>query len=101
VVFEGEVTFQVLAQDDSGVERVVVTYSKDGENWESLDLTYDSEGGYWEGQLTDPVLSGGEVSYFVQAVDGVGNVSMSANKGLFFEPEEHSLYLPLIMRDYP
>jgi hypothetical protein len=92
---EGQVTFQVLAQDDSGVKRVVVTYSEDGEQWQSLDLSYGSSG-YWKGSLSG--LSG-EVDYFVQAVDKAGNVSIEANKGLFFGPQENIIYMPLIFRD--
>ena len=95
LVFQGVATFKVLAQDDSGIERVVVTYSQDGLNWQSADLTYNSLTGRWEGSL--PGVSK-EANYFVQAVDKAGNVGMSANKGLFFRPEEHLAFLPLIMK---
>ncbi|RLC62322.1 MAG: hypothetical protein DRI48_09690 [Chloroflexi bacterium] len=95
LIQEDRAAFRVLAQDDAGVERVVVSYSTDGESWHSLDLAYDGDSGYWQGQLSG--LSG-KVRYFVQAVDRAGNVSMSTNKGLFFEPEEHTIYLPLVLR---
>jgi len=95
LIFRDTATFQVQAEDDSGVERVVVTYSQDGGQWQSADLTYDSLSGLWGGEL---VGLSGEVSYFIQAVDGAGNVSLSANKGLFFEPEERNVYLPLVLR---
>ena len=110
---EEKITFRVLVQDDSGVERVVVTHSDDGQQWQSDDLTYSTLSGYWEGELD---LNGGTVEYFVQAVDKAGNVSMSANKGLFFGEkcnvylplvvrnytfEPHDIYLPLVMRDSP
>ncbi|RLC61196.1 MAG: hypothetical protein DRI48_11025, partial [Chloroflexi bacterium] len=97
VVLKNTAIFRVLAQDDSGVERVIVTYSEDGEQWQSSDLNYDSDSGYWKGLLTG--LSG-QVSYFVQAVDQAGNVGVSVNKGLFFEPEEHTIYLPLVLRSF-
>jgi hypothetical protein len=95
VVFKGTTTFKVLAQDDSGIERVVVTWRQDGPNWQSADLTYNSLTGLWEGSL---VGVGKEADYFVQAVDKAGNVSMTANKGLFFHPEEHRVFLPLVVK---
>ncbi len=96
-VEEGSAQFQVLAQDDTGVRRVVVTYSTDGDQWQSIDLVYSSESGYWEG--TYP-LDGGALIYFVQVVDKAGNVSMSANKGLLFAPPVYSIYLPLVGQNY-
>jgi hypothetical protein len=40
----------------------------------------------------------GQFIYLVQAVDGAGNVTITSNKGLFFEPERHQIYLPIVMR---
>jgi hypothetical protein len=91
---EGALVFRVLVQDDSGVERVVVSYSKNGKQWQSFDLSYQTSG-YWEGTLSG---WGSALYYFVQAVDKVGNVGMSVNKGLFFKTEE-LVYLPLLLRD--
>jgi hypothetical protein len=93
---EGGATFQVMAQDGSGVERVVVGYSEDGEQWHTIDLSPNSQSGYWEGDLAG--LSG-EISYSIQVVDGAGNVSLSANKGLFFALEKHDIYLPVVLRN--
>jgi hypothetical protein len=90
-------SFQVEVEDESGVERVVVTYAEDGEHWQSQDLIYDSLSGTWKGGL---IGLSGEVSYFVQAVDGAGNVSMTANKGFFFEPTRLEVYLPLVLRNH-
>jgi len=95
VVFKGTTAFKVLAQDNSGIERVVVTWRQNGPNWQSADLTYNSLTGRWEGSLAGV---GKEADYFVQAVDKAGNVSMTANKGLFFHPEEHRVFLPLVMK---
>jgi hypothetical protein len=88
--------FQVLAQDASGVARVLVTYTVDGTTWQSRALTYNSATGYWQGTVAG--LISGKISYFVQAVDRAGNVNMSTNKGSLFEIERHDLYLPLVMR---
>jgi hypothetical protein len=95
LTFQGVTTFKVLAQDDAGVERVVVTYSEDGVHWQSVDLTYNDLTDRWEGALGGVSST---ASYFIQAVDTVGNVSMSANKGFFFEPTRHDIYLPIVMR---
>jgi len=95
LAFLGKATFQVKAADDSGIERVVVTYSNDGLHWQSADLTFNSLTGQWEGEVVGMSKT---ASYFVQAVDVAGNVSMTANKGLFFEPTLHEIYLPIIMR---
>ena len=57
-------------------------------------MTYQAARNRWELHLADLT---GQLSYFVQAVDGAGNVTVTANKGLFFTPTR-TLYLPLIMR---
>ena len=88
--------FSVDVTDDSGIERVVVTYSLGDGRWRSFDLAYDAESGRWRGELA---LVGGEsVSCLVQAVDGAGNIATSDNKGLFFEPV-YEIYLPLLVRN--
>ena len=89
----------VAAGDASGVERVLVTYTDTGAtsdeaNWESLDLVYNEYAERWEGALFG--LSGQTV-FFVQAVDTAGNVTVSGNKGHYFEPERSSVYLPVIL----
>jgi hypothetical protein len=88
--------FDVEVVDDSGVERVVVAYSLGDGKWHSIDLTEDAED-TWSGELA--LGQGGSVSYFVQAVDGAGNVAMSDNKGLYFEPVTRGAYLPLVLRN--
>jgi hypothetical protein len=32
-------------------------------------------------------------------VDGAGNVTVTSNKGLYFEPSRREVYLPLVLRD--
>ena len=95
LAFQGLATFRVLVQDEAGVERVVVTYSEDGEQWRSVELDYDATTGLWETSLAGV---GGWVSYLVQAVDGAGNVAITANKGLLFEAQERAVYLPFVLK---
>jgi hypothetical protein len=87
---------KVSAGDASGIERVLITYSATGQHWHSADLTYQESTGFWEGSMTGMTE---EVTYFVQVMDGAGNVTLSANKGQYFAPEEHALFLPVIMRE--
>jgi hypothetical protein len=92
------VDFWVTTEDDSGIQRVVIAYTEEGsDQWQSHDLEYDSSQDQWEGQLGG--LSGKFV-YFVQVVDGAGNVTTTSNKGLFFEPARHTIYLPVVMKAY-
>jgi hypothetical protein len=74
---------------------VLVTYSADGQNWQSVPLAYDAYTGLWETSLTGLTDTS---SYFVQVVDGAGNVSVSDNKGRYFAPERHEIFLPLVLR---
>jgi hypothetical protein len=93
--FGNEADFWVVAQDASGIQRVVMAYTQDGERWWSRDLSHNLVADRWETHFKG--LSGAFV-YFVQVVDGAGNVMVTANKGLFFSPIR-SLYLPVVMRD--
>jgi hypothetical protein len=88
-------SFEVSAGDASGIERVLVTYSADGQHWQSTDLAYRAYTDLWEGSLTGLTA---ETSYFVQVMDGAGNVTASDNKGQYFTPERHEIYLPVVLR---
>jgi hypothetical protein len=90
-------TFKVSVDDASGIERVLVTYCADGQNWSSANLTYSAYTGRWEGSVTGLTE---EASYFVQVMDGAGNVTISNNKGEYFSPETHNIYLPLVLRNF-
>jgi hypothetical protein len=92
----GTATVSVSAADASGIERVLVTYSADGQHWHSADLSYSAYTDLWKTSL--PGLTE-TASYFVQAMDAAGNVTVSDNKGKQFIPEKH-IYLPLVMRNY-
>lgn len=93
----GHASFSVDATDDSGIERVLATYSLGDGRWDSLDLNYSAEGDRWWGVLALD-SSKSVVSYFVQAVDSAGNVAVRNNKGLFFEPVTYQVYLPVMLR---
>ena len=94
LVFMNAAHFWVVAQDSSGIQRVVMVYTQDGMNWQSADLINTSQD-HWETTLP---AAKGQFIYFVQVVDGAGNVTVTANKGLFFEPARHDVYLPVVMR---
>ncbi len=88
-------TFGVSAEDGSGIERVLVTYSPDDRGWQSADLTYDGTAGWWTVSL--PGLTD-ETSYFIQVMDRAGNVTVSDNKGRYFTPKRYDVYLPIVLR---
>jgi hypothetical protein len=95
-VSEG-VSFQVRAEDDSGmVERVVVLYRYGTERaWRKAELAYDASSG-WAGATV--AGSNAPVYYFAQAVDPTGNVSMALDRGLTFQGLEQRVYLPVALR---
>jgi hypothetical protein len=86
---------KVAASDPSGVYRVVVAYTAGGGSWASADLAYDSAMHKWIGNV--PVGA----TWFVQAVDGVGNVAVAHNKGAYYTAQPaggYKRYLPTILR---
>jgi len=91
--FQDQASFAVFPRDDSGIHRVLVTWS-DGSGWQSFDLSPSPLGG-WRGSLSG---LRGEVTFFIQVVDRAGNVTVSSNKGAFFEPEVSRIFLPLVMK---
>ncbi|MBN2382887.1 IPT/TIG domain-containing protein [bacterium] len=69
-------SFSVPVSDDSGVYRVVITYNDYlTTHWKTMDLTNSS--GTWQGNLTLM----GDIRYFVQAIDNVGNVGLLSSSG--------------------
>ena len=83
----------VTTEDASGVQGIVLVYTQDGLQWQSLSLTQVGQD-QWEAHLSGLT---GPVMFFVQVVDGAGNVTITSNKGLFFEPK-HPVYMPLVIR---
>jgi hypothetical protein len=102
---QGQGTIKVEATDASGIERVVVAYTEGQFEWFSQDLEYDADMHKWQGGI--PASS--DTIYFVQAVDGAGNVRVTHNKGIYYSlvpPAElveggqpGRLYLPLTLRE--
>jgi hypothetical protein len=84
----------VEATDFSAVKRVAIAYTIGDGQWKVTDLVKSDENdSLWTG-----VFSSQEpATFFVQAVDGGGNVTTNDNKGRYFS-RQHNVYLPLIMK---
>jgi hypothetical protein len=88
-------TIGVKVADDTGICRVLVTYTDGQGEWKSLDLTA-SGGDTWHGTL----LQAGDMEYFVQAVDEAGNVAVDDKDGTYYAirtVEDKYIYLPLVL----
>jgi hypothetical protein len=73
---------EIPGGQSSGIAAVVVTYtqSQGGSSWQSSNLELvDASAGLWEGMID----VSGAIDFFVQAVDGSGNVGMFAGNGYF------------------
>jgi hypothetical protein len=94
-VGEGEVTFgiHVVGNPAAGIQETWVTWAISDSNslegsWQSIDLVQnESDSTLWEGTLVLPTgVAADQIRYIVQAVNGVGLVSMSNNQGYYFVP---------------
>ena len=93
-VLDGERgSIKLETTDASGIARVVVAHTNGGGVWESTDLTFDTAAQKWRGTVENISASGGTV-YFVQIVDGAGNVAVADNKGHYYR-----LLPPLPLRE--
>jgi len=99
----GSGLIKIEATDDSDIIRVVVAYTDGQGQWHSQDLSYGDAMHKWTGVISGTV----ETRYFVQVVDGAGNVAMDDNKGQYHpfslplplvEGTGNTLYLPLILK---
>ncbi|MGB0383471.1 MAG: hypothetical protein ACPGWR_01485 [Ardenticatenaceae bacterium] len=98
-LLENTAQVYVDVTDFSEVVRTVATYTTGSGEWKTIDM--DQIGpNIWETTLPqDPNLA-----YFVQAVDGGGNVAIHDNKGRYFsvmteiDPPSMEIYLPIIIR---
>lgn len=94
------IALKVGAIDDAGISRVLANYTAGTGEWHSIELAFDAMTYKWHGNFTGDL----ETRYFIQVVDGAGNVVLVDNKGRYFAPvaaiisEQHSVYLPLVMR---
>jgi len=102
------VNVKVGATDPAGVQRAVATYTSERgfldsngySGWDSVDLSFDADSHKWTGSF--PGDNGSR--YFVQVVDGAGNVAQATNKGMYFAPvvdpsAAYLVYLPLVVRN--
>lgn len=94
---------KVEARDASGILRVLVTATQGQGRWQSWDLAYDPAADKWTGAM--PATA--ETRYFVQVVDGAGNVARFHGKGRYLAPAPavpmaggpgYRLYLPLALK---
>lgn len=101
----GQGSFKVEAKDASGVTRVVIAFTDGTGVWSSKDLTYDAAALKWTGTITATAAT----RYFVQVVDGAGNVAIDDDKGRYYpllpplplapgRALEHRIYLPQVQR---
>ena len=88
----------MAADDASGIEQIWVTYSTDGEVWQSLELTYSAYTDRWERTLPAGTE---EAVFIVQAMDSAGNTGHSGNKGRFFGATDQGtkIFLPLVLSE--
>jgi hypothetical protein len=95
IIVADTASFSVSADDASGVERVLVTTSTDGQTWRSHDLSYVPYAQLWETTLSGLTE---DTSYFVQVMDAAGNVTVSDNKGQYHIPQQRNIFLPVVLR---
>ena len=94
----GAATITVQASDASGIHAVVIAYTDGTGEWSSVSLA--QSGGAWTGSFPANANTG----FFVQAVDGAGNVAVDDHQGSYYQPGDHleyRLFLPLILRQFP
>ena len=85
VVASGNVTFtaHVVGDPSAGIQQVWVTYTGHANAWESVDLIQDPiDSTLWSKTMALPTaLTGRSIEFMVQAVNGVGLVSLDDNVG--------------------
>ena len=91
----GNAEFKVVVQGDpsASIQEVWVTYtSSDGSfngEWQSIDLVQDlSDSLLWTATLPLAGNTPANMRYIVQAVNGVGGVSLAANGGFYYTPDD-------------
>jgi len=92
---------KVEATDPSGVVRVLATFTTGNGVWSSQDLTYNALTLRWTGEITATPTT----RYFVQVVDGAGNVGTAHNKGRYYALASaappvsvNRIYLPVLRK---
>ena len=79
-------TMQVVGEPAAGIQGVWITYTGATPGvWQSLDLQQNAtDSTLWTGTL--PGVAPGQVEFIVQAVNGVGLVSLDDNQGSYYRP---------------
>jgi len=87
---------KVEADDLSGILSGLVTYTDGGGEWHSVDLAYAPALAKWVAEIPAALST----RYFVQRVDGAGNVTVADNKGRYYAVAFPGVkrYLPLMTR---
>lgn len=88
-------TVTVTTNDASAINRVLVTYTDGQGQWNSFDLDAMDDD-IWQGS----VMFRGTLEYFIQVVDGAGNVTVEDNDGSYYIVAIPAVYLPLVVKDY-
>jgi hypothetical protein len=94
---QGQARIVVKAADTSGIQDVIVAHTAGDGIWLSTALVND--GGAWRGVFTATATA----EFFVQVVDGAGNVTVQTYGDRYFHPGDRYLgapdvYLPVAMR---
>jgi hypothetical protein len=88
IVAGGDVTFNahVVGDPSAGIQQTWVTYTGDADAWQSVDLVQDPiDSTRWSKTMTLPTaLTGRSIGFIVQAVNGVGLVSLDDNGGRLY-----------------
>ena len=91
----GETSIQVVveATDLSDVVRVGVAYTLGNGVWLTTDLTRSAGNpNVWIGTIPNEE----RIEWFVQVLDGAGNVAINDNKGAYLGPKSNRVWLPFI-----
>jgi hypothetical protein len=91
----GQVSVEVT--DLSDVTRVGVSYTLGESTWTTVDLSQNTDN---PNQWIGTIPNGETIEWFVQAVDGAGNVAISDNKGAYFGTIDLGVWLPIIYFNY-
>jgi len=90
----------VEVTDQSDIKRVAAGYTWGDGRWDVVDMARSTANpNIWSGAV--PYTE--TLAYFVQAVDGAGNVEVETNKAWYFtchQDERYDTYLPLVLRGY-
>ncbi|HEY7332456.1 MAG TPA: PxKF domain-containing protein [Candidatus Limnocylindria bacterium] len=82
----GQVTFRAHVTGDpaAGIQEVWVTYTGHANQWTSVDLVQDpNDSTLWTKTISLAPMSGRQIEFIVQAVNGVGLVTLDDNFGVY------------------